>query len=102
MRIGHARHNRRLAARNVDELAERMVLGDGVALDALKRRFAGQLHSISRTVLDDESEASDLVDGVFEDASRKWPPERGQVRVWLLRRMRRATRRYLALRGDDE
>jgi DNA-directed RNA polymerase specialized sigma24 family protein len=93
---------RRRAARNVDEMAERMVLGDGVALDALKRRFSGTLFSIARDLIDDETEAAELVDLVFEDASRAWPPERGHVRAWLLRLVRRAARRHLALRGRDE
>jgi DNA-directed RNA polymerase specialized sigma24 family protein len=93
---------RKEPARDVDDLAERMVLGDGVALDALKRRFFGQLFSIARDLIDDEGEAADLVDLVFEDASREWPPERGHVRAWLLRLMRRAARRHLALRGHDE
>jgi hypothetical protein len=93
---------RKESTRDVDRLAERMVLGDGVALDALKRRFSGQLIAVAREILDDEEEAAGLVDRVFEDASGEWPPERGLVRSWLLRLVRRAARRHLVLRGLGE
>jgi len=89
------------AACDVDDLAERMVLGDGVALDALKRRFSRQLIGIVRDILGSRAAAIALVDDVFEDASREWPPERGRVRGWLLRLVRRAARRRLAVRGVD-
>jgi len=93
---------KRRRARHVDELAERMVLGDPLALDSLKRRFAEELSEIGALVLEDDDEVKELVDQVFEDASRGWPPERGLVRPWLRRLMRRALKRYVATKERFE
>ncbi len=75
-----------------DALVERMILGDGVAIDELKRRFGKRLIAIATDVLGDEVEAERIVDRVFDEASFGWPPERGQVERWLARLVRRAAR----------
>jgi DNA-directed RNA polymerase specialized sigma24 family protein len=85
-----------------DALVERIVLGDGVALDELKTRYRRPLLVLAEDILDDENEAERLVDCVFEEACLGWPPERGRVRAWLLRLVRRAAyRRRRALRELD-
>jgi hypothetical protein len=95
-------HPTRRRARNVDELVERLVLGDPLALASLKWRFAEELSAIAETVLENDDEVKELVDQVFEDASRGWPPERGLVRPWFRRLMRRALKRHVATKERFE
>ena len=85
-----------------DTLVERIVLGDGVALEELKTRYRRPLLGLALDIVDDESEAERLVDRVFEEACVGWPPERGRVRDWLRRLVRRAAyQRRRALRELD-
>jgi DNA-directed RNA polymerase specialized sigma24 family protein len=84
-----------------DALVERMVLGDGVASDELKRRFGKRLVAIATEILGGEEEAEHVVNRVFEEASVGWPPERGQVARWLTRLVRRASRLRRGQLGFD-
>jgi hypothetical protein len=80
-----------------------LVMGDIAAAEKLRNRYAGALRSMAERMLGDEGEAARVVESAFEEACTGWPPERGQVQVWLKRLVRRrawARRRLLLGFGE--
>jgi DNA-directed RNA polymerase specialized sigma24 family protein len=77
-----------------DILVERIAAGDLVAASQLKARHGKRLHAIAIEILGDETEAQRVVDATFEEACAGWPPERGHVKRWLTRLVRREARAW--------
>jgi hypothetical protein len=83
-----------------DDLATRVAHGDIDAATELATRHAKHLREVALRIVDDDVEADAIVEAALEDAFRGWPPERGQVRRWLTRLVRRrALARKRALSG---
>jgi hypothetical protein len=80
-----------------DKLVEQIVMGDLVAAERLKRRHQRHLLALAIYVLRDEAEAHAAMEAAFMDASIGWPPQRGHVKPWLRRLVRR---RAWAMRAE--
>jgi hypothetical protein len=101
-RVSATAAERTVACREDDALIERVVMGDLVAADRLRERHQRHLTAMAVKVLGDEEEAAAAVEAAFEEAYIGWPPERGQVKAWLKRLVRRrAWARRRLLHGRD-
>lgn len=69
-----------------DELALLVQQGDDVAFRSIMQRFSGHLYRIARGVVNDDSEAEDIVQEAFMSAYRKMGSFRrdAPLRTWLV------------------
>lgn len=77
-----------------DVLVERIAAGDLQAALQLKARHGKRLYALAIEILGDETEAERVVEATLEEACAGWPPERGQVKRWLTRLVRREARAW--------
>src|SRR5689334_2088119 len=73
------------------DLMAALVRGDRAAMAALYDRHASLLMALAVRMLQDRSQAEELLHDVFLEAwhhARDYDPGRGTVRAWLLTRMR--------------
>jgi len=69
------------------ELAERIAGGDGVAFEALMRRFNSRLFRVARAILRDDADAEDALQDAYIEAYRHMGDFRGAsaLGTWLTR-----------------
>ncbi len=82
-----------------DVLADRVAEGDIDAAETLRARHERHMMDVAVSLVNDEIDAAQIVEAAFEDAFRGWPPERGLVKRWLVRLVRRRARAYRRLVG---
>jgi RNA polymerase sigma-70 factor (ECF subfamily) len=94
-----------------EEIARRVVAGEGELFELLMRRYNQRLFRVARVVVDDDAEAEDVVQDAWVRAYEHLAGFRGEARLstWLTRialheawsRLRRR-RRHVALLPDEE
>lgn len=94
-----------------EEIAQRVLAGDGPLFELLMRRYNGRLYRVARAILRDDSEAEDVMQQAYVEAYAHLSQFAGRAKfsTWLtkiavheaLARVRRRGRLALATSPDD-